>query len=163
MMATLTLRHIADRCASWYLLGEQYGIRYTFPFLDKHLIEYCFSIDTSVFAHGKMNKPIIRQIAKAYLIDELVHDKQYDDPILVEAGIQLTIDAGKALLPELKTMQKNPYLALFDFKKLDRDLAMLDQNDPKSMQEINYLMPYLKIADATTRGLDERVNNGATE
>lgn len=163
MMATLSLRHIADRCASWYLLGQQNGIRYTYPFLDKELIEYCFRLETAVFAHGDMNKPIIRSIAKDYLIDAFVKEKQYDDPVLIEAGKQLIIDAGKALLPELKTMEKNTYLSLFDFKKLDQELAQLDQNDPKSMAEINYLMPYLKIADATTRGLDESIQNEATK
>lgn len=147
MLGILERHHLADRCESWYNLGQEHGIAYRYPMLDRRIIEYCLQLDASVFASGTLNKPLIRAIGREYLTQDMIHSEQLLDPVLFEHSDEVRKNALHELLKGLTRMKENVHLSVFNVDLLQQQMnTKLDENTA-------YALTYLAAADALTRGL----------
>lgn len=150
MLHLMSYYHNAQRCEAWYTSGQRNGIVYTYPLLDKRIIEYCFSLKMEHFAASKLNKPLLRAIGKEYLINELRSQKQLLDPTLLEQKNELDHQAAKLLASELKDYKQNPYLNFVDFEKINSEIDSIDFDDPKKTSDISHILSYLKSVHSYT-------------
>jgi len=50
-----------------------HGLEARCPFLDHTLVEWCASLDWETIFCGRGNKPLLRNLARRYLPDDLIH------------------------------------------------------------------------------------------
>jgi asparagine synthase (glutamine-hydrolysing) len=153
MSGILQRYHLAARCEAWYNLGQEKGVEYRYPMIDRRIIEYCFQLDATLFAGEKLNKPLIRAIAAEYLPEEVVSGEQLLDPVLFQ-NLNAAQEAATASLREaLPEMKQNPTLRFFRFDRLEEALLHLDA-DGLPDENTRYVLTYLAAAHAVTRGLN---------
>lgn len=146
----MSYRHNAQRCETWYTSGQRNGVEYTFPLLDKRIIEYCFSLNVELFAETNMNKPLLRAIGKEYLIDKIRLEKQLFDPVLIAHEKELDRQSLELLTLEFQDFKQNPYLSFVNFEKIEADINAIGSNDSSISNDIAHILSYLKSVHSYT-------------
>ena len=60
-----------NRMDSWSYFGDKYGLRYTYPLLDKEVLDYWFSIPIEFTYDFKQSRGLYREVMQGYLMDKI--------------------------------------------------------------------------------------------
>jgi asparagine synthase (glutamine-hydrolysing) len=153
IVGLLKYHHIAERCESWYIMGQENGIEYQYPLLDKSIIEYSLKMDTSLFALGKHNKPIVRSIAKPYVIDEIYSDSQRLDPALYKHLEEVEHDSIHKMLHILNTSDCSQIEQFFNIEAFKESLHGINLDDSSQTKDVRNILSYLVTALSITNSL----------
>ena len=63
--------HMPNRMDSWSYFGDKYGLRYTYPLLDKEVLDYWFSIPIEFTYDFKQSRGLYREVMQGYLMDKI--------------------------------------------------------------------------------------------
>jgi asparagine synthase (glutamine-hydrolysing) len=114
--------HIANRCDDWYVNGQRNGIIYKYPLLDKRIVEYSLSLPVDVFISSEYDRPIMREITRNVLIDEIRTLQKQGDPMAMGKAILVQKEAMRELITTIDTVASCEDLNFIDFKELKSDL-----------------------------------------
>lgn len=149
----LQLGHLADRTKDWYVLGQQNGIEYRYPLLDKRIIEFMLTVPSRCLTGGTNYRIILRGIGKDILPEAVLKNMSKDDPILRHFYKKFSSKANKRLLDELDDFRSNPNLAFVDFDLLEDDIKQFNKTGNNLLEEkIWSIVYYLKSAHEFTKG-----------
>jgi asparagine synthase (glutamine-hydrolysing) len=113
--------HIAHRAEVWALVGARHGLAYTFPLLDRRVVEFALSLPSEFFVSGGFRRRPFRDAMQDVLPEEvrLRHQKYRPFP-----GRSLDlVDAREALLARIAALADDARVRrLFDVEQL-RELA----------------------------------------
>jgi asparagine synthase (glutamine-hydrolysing) len=118
MLNLLYLYHLPARMESWCILGEKYGLRYTYPLLDKDLIEFWFSVPPLLTAIGNQNRYLFRESLKG-ILTESVRVRPTKEEAVFQSGIAFTAFHGmKWLIDAYEKIPPDHHLSMFNQIKL---------------------------------------------
>lgn len=66
-LARFNYHYIQERLEAWALRGAETDIDYRYPFLDRRLIEFCFSLPAELFWANGWRRHLVRQAADVWL------------------------------------------------------------------------------------------------
>lgn len=159
MLGTLRFRHLAERCEYWYNSGHLNGIQYTYPFLDKRLLEFCLQIPEDIFTEGNFEKPLIRALIEELPDGALLLEKQLPDPILFEQMRRVQFEAVDFLIPRINEYAAVKELTLFDHAAFNNWLSGLNLKEEEQRDRAHYILSYLAAAFAAIRTFAGRPNH----
>lgn len=151
--------HLPWRMESEFILGNQYGVLYRYPLLDKRIIEYMLQIPSKVLAEWPYSRPLIREISKGILPERVrLHQSKLD-----AARLNHFCDFLKKIVPffhnELEGFKNNDDLDFLDFNKIEEDLHRLQAgNYPYDENEFLLFLSNIKKMHELSKGFGETVD-----
>ena len=92
----LQFGHLSNRMAGWSQLGAPHGVQYSYPLLDKRLIEFVLGVPWRLFDRNQGNRSMMRRVVQG-LVPEIVA-KRFDKTEQSISG-QIEKIAHDAVLP----------------------------------------------------------------
>jgi asparagine synthase (glutamine-hydrolysing) len=131
--------HIPWRMESEFILGNQYGVAFRYPLLDRRIIEFMLQIPSKIMADFPYSRPLIREISRGILPEQVrLHQSKLDAARLEHFYVFL-----KMTLPffqrELEEIKHNPDLCFLDFRKIEEDMEKV-HNGTYSCDENEFLL-----------------------
>jgi len=149
----LAMYHLANRAEDWYVHGQQYGIEYRYPLLDKRIVEYMMKVPSHILVSGNNHRVLLREIGKGVLPEAVLKNKSKDDPVKSHYFRAAAEEATQELIGEVEAFRKNPELALVDFELLDKKIRHYRENKTEeSLEQISGILYYLKSAHEFSKG-----------
>lgn len=120
------LRHgfLQERTESWAINGFRHGVEYRYPLLDRRIIETMLKVPSELLAQFSSFRPLLREITPPLLPEEIRWHWDKHDPAAMALDRSLFREAALHLMKEAPTWKSNPALKYFDFKLLERDIAL---------------------------------------
>lgn len=143
-LSLLDYYHLAQRCEDRYVHGQRNGIEYRYPLLDKNLVEYCLSLPVHLFVGSPLDRPLIRELAKNHLVDEIRLLMKQTDPVVMANSIQIQNEAIQEYKKELDLYRANDYLSFVDFDALAEEITKSDAHKDTINKKLNYLLHQIK-------------------
>jgi len=85
-----------ERLESWDSLGKKYGIEYVYPLLDKRIVEFAISLDSSLYYKNETSRYLYKQVLANYIPEFLLQKKKppesYRVNFLLEEKIKALIN-----------------------------------------------------------------------
>lgn len=119
--------HLNYNISALNYLGNQFGIRYSFPLLDKELVTFIFQLEDKDLSKLVENRPLLRNLALKLLPLEVATHKRKTDPAMNE---QSKIDNEIFIQDFLKHFQFQEATYLKKFFNFDR--LQIDSNHFKN-------------------------------
>lgn len=120
---------ITARIESWAADGALHGIKYTYPLMDRRIVEFALALPGHVFRGKDWNRLFFRQAMEPILPHAVCWEKSKNDPArfnpLIASLTEAYKDIGRQLSDTATTAPKASYL---DLDRLIRDLS------PESLQ-----------------------------
>ena len=125
-IATFADHHFAGRCTQHALLGAHTGIAYSFPLLDRRVIEFALSLPLDHFlADGYARQPF-RRAMKGILPEEIRTWRYKYTPMI--GGIPAMAAAKQKHIAEAEALRHDEAAnAVFDMDAIVRDLAEIPE------------------------------------
>lgn len=73
-----------ERMESWDALGKKFGIRYSYPYLDKRIVEFALSIPSSLYFKNEQSRYLYRLAVHDYLPSFMLNKLKPDETYRVE-------------------------------------------------------------------------------
>lgn len=156
MNATIDYHHIESRCEHWHNLGAHFGVKYTYPLLDKRIIEFCYSLPPEVFYSEKIEKVLIRKLAKPYATDSMLNRERTLDPALFSNQQKTETKALKRLIEQFKRTSQLAELKFFDITKLDSAIENYLELDELQKSKLLYVLKYYLHAHYYISAINEK-------
>lgn len=120
------LRHgfLQERTESWAINGFRHGVEYRYPLLDRRIIETMLKVPSELLAQFSSFRPLLREITPPLLPEEIRWHWDKHDPAAMALDRSLFREAALHLMKEAPAWKCNPALKYFDFKLLERDIAL---------------------------------------
>lgn len=83
--------YIFDRIESWYQFGKRFGIEYSYPLLDRDVLEFVFRLPPEFFFDGRTRRKVFRKAVERFWPTDLIWKAAKSEPGLmgfVGAGSQ---------------------------------------------------------------------------
>jgi asparagine synthase (glutamine-hydrolysing) len=137
--------HIPNRMDSWTYFGAKHGYRYTYPLLDKEVLDYWFSLPIEFTYDLKFARSLYREIMEGFLIDAIRLRNDKNENLRIQHSYNQKKEAFPFYLSELKkTISSN----VVGFENVDLILKTADINTEKqvmpTLTKTNRFMNYLK-------------------
>jgi len=123
MLAYWEYGHIQSRVESWNTLAIRKHLEYTYPLLDRKIIEFMFSIPSKYFIHNGVGRYLFRLASKGLLPEKILWADTKEEPNRVK---------------RLSSLMDNSFKLLVLNKQLEDKLSSYIQVD-KLMYEIENL------------------------
>lgn len=136
--------HLAQRCEDRYVHGQRNGIEYRYPLLDINIANYCLSLPVELFVGNEIDRPLIREICRNNLIDEIRLLSKTSDPVVMAASLSIQNEAVKAYKMELEAFRQNKYLSFIDFDLVEKAIKKSENSSVKLDKKLNYLIHQIK-------------------
>jgi asparagine synthase (glutamine-hydrolysing) len=142
--------HLPQRMDSWALFGEKFGLDYKFPLLDKHLLEYWFTIPIKFTYEGMCHRFLYREAMKNILTDSIRKRTDKDESVLIQNNSERRLLLRKKIaeLPEL--FVNSPLLKFF---KADEFYKCATKKAPErtacivGMYDIRFFLRYKSLVE----------------
>lgn len=149
----LEMGHLGARAADWYVFGQKNGIEYSYPLLDKRIIEYMLKVPSKCLVGDNHYRIILRKIGKNLLPQEVLINKSKDDPLKSKLFDKTVLDAKKQFINEFEDFRNNTDLAFVDFELLEKNIPSILENIEKGKEnDGSDIFFYLKNAHEFTKG-----------
>ena len=146
----LEYKHLAQRCEDWYTKGQRNGVEYRYPLLDKRIIEFVLTLPTTFFVKDKLDRNLIREIGKEWLVDDVNYLPSKGDPAFGKVFNDILQEANWEYSKELDVFRENEYLNFFDFDSLEEDITQSLESEEKLSRELLLVIPYVKMVHEFT-------------
>lgn len=120
---------ITARIESWAADGALHGIKYTYPLMDRRVVEFALSLPGHVFRSRDWNRLFFRQAMEPILPPSVCWETSKDDPARSTPLISSLTDAYVDIGRQLKNASISPVKASY----LDLDRLICDLS-PKALQ-----------------------------
>jgi len=150
-LSLLEDHHIAERCEDRYVHGQRNGIEYRYPLLDTQIVEYCLSLPVKVFVGQELDRPLMREICKGHLVDEILVLKHKADPVYMRNALIIQNEALKPYINNLNKLEANSYLRFVDFDRIRKEIQRLKEDKTLKANNLNYVMHIVKSIDEFTK------------
>jgi asparagine synthase (glutamine-hydrolysing) len=157
-ISLLNYHHLAQRCEDWYINGQRKGVEYRYPLLDIRIAEYCLSLKVDLFVGEEHDRPLIRNLTKGALIEEIRLLMKQSDPVAMYNALQIQKLAIKKYRAQIDEFRKNQYLSFFDFDMLESDIQEKISEDGNLPKRITYTLFYLKSTHEYTRNFHQGID-----
>jgi asparagine synthase (glutamine-hydrolysing) len=125
--------HLSYRMESWASHGATLGLTYTYPLLDRRLVEFALSIPNHLFFKNGWKRYLYRTAMQGILPESLCWQKTKEDTAMMQGSRASYKAAESGQRSELLARADNPYLdveklqAAIDAEQGKRE-AVLDGN-----------------------------------
>ena len=116
--------HLFNRVNSWAVSGRMLGLNYSYPLLDKRLVEMAVSVPADVFRKNGVPRYLFRRAMKNFEPAGFWWRNQKYEPYRVESTLRAYADAAKVWARERPTA--GPKGPLIDQQRLIKDINELD-------------------------------------
>ena len=141
----LKFYNLPERCESWHLLSFHRGVEYRYPLLDKRIIEYILTVPSELLAVTGQFRPLLREIGKGVVPDEIRLNQDKNDPVLWEYLDELYKSAALSFMEEAGSWEVNPDLHFVDFRLLRSDIVKYREGSPVYNERVLFrTLVYLK-------------------
>lgn len=147
----INYHHLSQRCEDWYIQGQKRGIEYRYPLLDKRIIEYCLRLPVELFTGKDLDRPLLREVCKDYLIPDITNNMKQLDPALMKNASTIEQQAIKEFILELDEFEKNIYLEKVDFNMLRSEIRRIEQENQRIPRPIANIVFHLKRINEYTK------------
>jgi len=86
-----------ERLENWTALGRKFGIRYTYPYLDKRIVEFALSVPSYLYLKDGLSHYLYRQIIKLYLPTFMIKKRKPSETYRVK---NLLYEIHKAMIDD---------------------------------------------------------------
>ncbi len=124
--------HLQTRIDAWAAAGIADRVEYSYPLLDKRLIEYALALPAELYCKNGDQRYIIREAMIGILPDEIRLHTEKDEPIRVSEFHSLVELALKTVSHDMKKETTQPYICVQD---LNEELKRLNLNHLKTSDE----------------------------
>ncbi|MGB1251984.1 MAG: asparagine synthase-related protein [Candidatus Promineifilaceae bacterium] len=93
--------HLTHRMESWASFGARHNIEYSYPLLDKRIVEFCLSVPDYLFFKDGWKRFMFRKLADDVLPEDTVWKLRKDDPAMSRVGKPIGRQANTLLLDQL--------------------------------------------------------------
>lgn len=114
----MELYHIPKRLDTWCYFGEKYGIEYSYPLLDKQLLDEWFSIPLEYTYDLETSRKLFRDVFEGILIDEVRLRNSKAEHERVQFTMDNRISELDYLIDKVKKVEKNSFLAFINQETL---------------------------------------------
>lgn len=142
--------HLSQRCEDRYVHGQRNGIEYRYPLLDKNLAEYCLKLPLELFVGDELDRPLIRELCKNNLVDEIRLLMKMSDPVVMANSLKVQNEAVKVYITELNQFKNNEYLSFIDFDLVEQEIEKSKHKPKELNKKLNYLIHQIKSAHEFT-------------
>jgi len=125
--------HIASRLGVWNYFGEKYGIMYTYPLLDKELLDCWFSMPIEYTYDLETSRKLFRDVFDGILIDEVRLRNSKAETERVNFTMNNRIEEQDFILSEYQKLDKIPDLEFLNHEYLEIELT--NNSKEKSRKE----------------------------
>lgn len=137
-LGMLQFYHLQDRCEKWFVMGYRQGLEYTYPLLDRRIIEFMLRIPSSQLCVKKLFRPLLRELGEGLLPDRILKNNSKNDPVYQEYIKLLYRETGVHFANEVKDWKNNQALQFIDFGRLDADVIRYGKIGPVPGAEAFY-------------------------
>jgi len=134
-MGMLQFYHLQDRCEKWFVMGYRHGVEYTYPLLDRRIIEFMLRIPSSQLCVKKLSRPLLRELGACLLPDSILNNYSKSDPVYQEYIRSLYREAGESYFNEVNDWKNNPALQFIDHDLLEADMIRYCDSGPVAGEE----------------------------
>lgn len=120
--------HIQDRIEKWAVSGFLRGVQYRYPLLDKRIIEYMLKVPSKVLLDRKHSRMILREIARAFVPEEVRWVKKGIDPVIVAQARKNCTHVAESFLSEMEEIKANPDMDFVNFEAIAEDAVKFREN-----------------------------------
>lgn len=146
----LAYLHLSQRCEDWYILGYRSGVEYRFPLLDKRIVEYALQLPYELFVSAEYDRPLIREICKGALVEEIRTLVKQGDPVLMKNALEVQKEASLDFMKKIPAYKANPGLRFIDFDLLEKDLKKALSSEGTTPKHLNYLLYFIQSTHSFT-------------
>lgn len=116
--------HLARRTENWALMGARYGIAFSFPLLDRRVVEFAWSLPSTLFCRGGWKRRLFRD-AMANVLPEKIRWRRnklspFPELLMIQASQR------DALYAQMEALRAHPLAGdLFDLQAIQRRIDHL--------------------------------------
>ncbi|MCO4846164.1 MAG: hypothetical protein KC427_09115 [Sulfurovum sp.] len=131
MLAYWNYGHIQSRIESWATAANTNRLEYSYPLLDKRIIEFILGVPAEYFVSNGVGRHLFRSAAEGLLPEKILWTNAKLEPKRVERLISLTLSVFKLLVSDGSINDKQSkyidnkrlikLLEKFDYPSMDRD------------------------------------------
>ena len=137
--------HIPNRMDSWTYFGAKHGYRYTYPLLDKDVLDYWFSLPIDFTYDLKFSRNLYREVMEGILIDAIRLRNDKTENLRIQHTFNQKNEAFPFYLAQFKNTKPNK---IQRFENTDLIAKTADKNTEKQVMstilKTNRFMNYLK-------------------
>lgn len=130
--------HLVSRMEEWANCGNNMGIEYRYPLLDKRIVEYSIKIPSNLIYQD--SRLIMKNLCKNMLPEKVIGYTKLSDDVHSIKFEEIVQDSFDILLNNYEIYKRNPYLSFIDF-----DLLMNDIIEYKKKPRVGELPNNLRI------------------
>jgi len=135
--------HLTKRMEAWAINGARKGITYTYPLLDKRIVEFGLGIPADQFVQQGWKRSIMRRAIGGLVPEEIQWNRTKDEPTAINTIVIALKEALPIILKTITNEYTNDQLKqLLDIRKLKDKIS-----DPK-LEEVEYLLQCMAMAHA---------------
>lgn len=144
--------YLNERMGEWYVRGQQAGVEYRYPLLDKEIVEFMLTIPSRLLFKDHFVRNILREISEGLLPESVRWKESGRDPSFEFFSQKVTTSCGQKIIKELSSFKENPALAFFDFDLFEKDYhTFFFENNEKGLASVYNYAVILKILDGQTK------------
>lgn len=136
--AHFNLGSIARRTEAWHALGQKHGIEYSYPLLDRRLLDFVFSLPPEVYWNKNGKRIFFREVSERYIPSEVAWagdakgepDHFQAMKSIMDEGFRLALNR---IMKRASFYKSNPWI---DTDKLWKAAAQLDSLSPPSDRKL---------------------------
>ncbi|MFT7359656.1 asparagine synthase-related protein [Parasphingorhabdus sp.] len=136
------------RIESWAADGARFGIRYTYPLLDRRVVEFALSLPGHMFIDDNHKRIFFRKAMAPVLPHNACWEETKADPARIDPLIKSMMEAYVSIGEQLKRQgTKSPKAAYIDMPRFIHDLEAEKINNRTRKGKIILAMEFLGIED----------------
>ncbi len=124
--------HLQARIDAWAAAGTADRVEYSYPLLDKRLIEYALTLPAELYRKNGCPRFILREAMRGILPDEIRLNMEKDEPIRVKGFHSTVVHALKSIRLDLNEEATQPYICK---QRLTREVNSLNLSHLKTRDE----------------------------
>jgi asparagine synthase (glutamine-hydrolysing) len=150
MLRLLYNYHLPQRMDSWALFGEQYGVEYKFPLLDKDLLNFWFTIPIRFTYEGMIPRFLYKEAMAGILTDSIRNRNTKDEDIFQQYWFRNYLKLKKELARRPEMFSDSSYLSFFKSCKFYQNTIDNTENIVKvymDMYDIRFFLRYKSLVE----------------
>jgi len=102
----LTRGHLTSRMEAWADFSKSRGIEYTYPLLDRRVVEFCLAVPPRLFFKNGWKRWGFRALSEPYVGCDTAWKNRKDDPAMERHARTLGDGIGELLLADLRARRE---------------------------------------------------------
>jgi asparagine synthase (glutamine-hydrolysing) len=143
MLAYLEHGHLQSRIESWATAATLKKIEYSYPLLDRRIVEFVLGLPPETFVHNGFKRYLFRSAVEKLLPDEIIWTETKMEPMRVKRLLTYKLAACKRILGSKEAVKNKSryinteklvnYTAKFNSEEMNKDSLMMIVNIEASL------------------------------